>query len=63
MFKPLAIAATSIAFLSPAKAGSNECSGPIVTDKAWVRINEEMNEEPCRVKLNSDLGGRVPRGG
>jgi hypothetical protein len=59
MFKPLAIAATSIAFLSTAKAGSNECSGPIVTDKEWVRINEEMNEEPCRVKLNSDLGRRV----
>jgi hypothetical protein len=59
MFKFLTIAAILVALLSPAKAGSNECSGPIVIDKEWVRINEERNERPCRVKLNSDLGRHV----
>ena len=59
LMKSLAVAAMTVAMLAPAKAGSNECSGPIVTDKEWIRINEELNERPCRVKLNSNLGRRV----
>jgi hypothetical protein len=65
--KPLAVAATLIATLAPAKAGDNSCLGKIVVEGSQAKIVVEPikagSEQPARVcgtfAVASSVGQRI----